>query len=458
MYLDDSGSGWDSLGHDLVLSILTVLKERKEKASLQAVMQTSRNLRLLGSSLISATEICDASALALYPRHAAALNTMWLRMTTFLGEAHMEPPFMVSWLQATSAACNRLAAITIVHVELPGMLQAIDAATMDSLLASIAHACPSLRCLSIEGIMREEEDLVRAMLSAIGQHLPRICDLQLESADGFEFAIAGIDWEACLPRDLQKFSSNTSLHHELLQQLVQMPSLTEVAVLRLSTAVEEMLEVQSDSCTWRILRLKSGFPSCQDLGRFTSAMPLLHLYCEGSVQWFWGAAEEGPIMAKAAAWLSQIRNSPGELSLWPREGAAASHAGIISALAPLSGPVVSLQLGCWPVTDGTLEELAASLPNVHKLTLWSSSISNNAWDRMLSLSSVKDLSMYGPAAGGNTTPLAQIITFTSAISRPMALTFGNGAISMDDQAGWEAFEKEERRSSGLQQITVRFTQ
>ena len=54
---DDGGSGWGSLGHDLHFSILSVLKQQKDKDSLQAVMQTSRDLRLLGSSLISAIDV-----------------------------------------------------------------------------------------------------------------------------------------------------------------------------------------------------------------------------------------------------------------------------------------------------------------------------------------------------------------------------------------------------------------
>ena len=39
---DDSGSGWDGLGHDVQLSILSVLKQRKDKASLQAVIDLAR--------------------------------------------------------------------------------------------------------------------------------------------------------------------------------------------------------------------------------------------------------------------------------------------------------------------------------------------------------------------------------------------------------------------------------
>ena len=458
---DGSDSGWETLGHDIQLSILSVLKQRKDKVSLQAMMQTSRDLRLLASSLISSIEIRDASALAHYPTHAAAINLIQLRMRPSPEEAHMEPPGMVIWLRATSAACfSRLAAITSVHVELPGMLQAMDPVTMDSLLASIARACPSLRCLSMDCIDRTDEDLVHAMFAAIGQHLPGIIELQLEldiSADVYNFAIAGIDWAACLPRNLQKFSSYINLHHELLQQLVLMPALTEVEVWSLSTGEEERREVQSEACAWRILRLESGYPSCQELGRFTSAMPLLHLNCYDS-SWYLGADVEGPIVAKAASWLSQIRNRPEELTLALSPATAASAARLISSLAPLSGPLLSLELRYWPVTERTLDELAETLPNVHKLNLRGCSISDSAWFRMLSLASVTDLTIYQSSVGGGSISLAEISAFTSAITRPMALTFMIGAGSEDAQAGWEAFEEEQRRKSGLLHITVHITQ
>ena len=458
---DDSDGDWDGLGHDLQLSILSVLKQRKDKNSLQAVMQTSRDLRLLASSLISSIEIRVASALADYPR-LAAITSMQLRMMPSPGEARMEPPDMVSWLQATSAAGNRLAAVTIVEVELPGILGAMAPATMDCLLTSIARACPNLRCLRMYNIKREE-DVVRAMFTAIGQHLPGIIELQLAldlDQSVYDFAIAGIDWAACLPRGLQKFSSSIQLHHELLQQLVLMPALTEVTVWGLSIGGEEHLEVQSKACAWRILR--TDFPSFQLLGRFSAAMPFLQLRpYEDDDQSLWnlGADVEGPAVAKAAAWLSKLCNCPKELTLSLGQARSVSSAGLLSSLAPLSGRLVSLGLGNWPVSVRTLDELAEALPNVCTLSLWSCSISDSsAWSRMLALTSVTDLRIYGPADNGSTIPLAQIMAFASAIARPMALTVKGGAVSIEDQESWEAFEEVQRRNNGLQHVTVRITQ
>ena len=476
---DDIDDGWESLGHDLQLLILSVLKQRRDKVSLQAMMQTSRDLRLLASSLISAIEIRGPSALARYPRHAAPFTSMRLRMNPDPEEAHMETPFMVFWLETTSAAFSRLASVTSIRMELPGMLQpdeedeavTMDPATTDNLLASIARACPSLRCLRIDGIVRRhEEPIVVAMCIAIGQHLPGIIELQLELASynnpyggDFDFDIAGIDWAACLPRGLQKFTSKVNLHHELLQQLVLMPALTEVAVWSLSIGRQEEQEVQSEACAWRILSLGSGFPTCREMGRFTAAMPLLHLYhgrCRGlddAVQWRFMAAE-GLVSARAAAWLSKIRNCPKELYIngtWlPPD--AATAAVIISSLTPLAGQLVSLELGHWQVSEQTLDEIADALPNVHELKLWSCPISDSAWARMASLTSVTGLTARRPAADGVTIPLAHIIA--SAASRPMALTFRGGSVSVEDQAGWEAFEEEQRRNNGPPLVTVRITQ
>ena len=230
--LDDDGAGcscWNSLGHDLQLAILSILKRRDDKVSLQAVLQTSSDLRRLGSSLISSIEIRDAYALNHFPRHATAITSMELWMCPSPGKEHMAPPCMVSWLQFTSAACDRLAAVTNMLLELPQSSWEdeedykpwpMDPATMDDLLTSIGGACPNLRRMYIGGIDRSDEGLVRAMSTSIGQHFPGIVELQLELAsesDIWDFDIPGIDWGACLPRALQKFSSPVRLHHGLLQ-------------------------------------------------------------------------------------------------------------------------------------------------------------------------------------------------------------------------------------------------
>ena len=418
----------------------------------------------MDSSLISSIEIRDAFALAHYPKHAAAITSMRLWMCPFHGKAHMEPPCMVTWLQSTSAISKRLAAVTSVRVELPesvadGEVQPMEPAIMDSLVASIGQACPSLR---MDGIDRDNEELVRAMFTAIGQHLPGIVELQLgldTRTVSYNWDIDGIDWAACLPRGLQKFSSEVFLHHELLQQLVLMPSLTEVAVGGLSDD-NDTTEVQSGGCAWRVLQIggfEAGYPSCDALGRFTAAMPLLHLYCDDPFYWELNASSqvEAPAVAKAATWLSQISNCPKELAIgWGDESIpdTASTAGVISALAPLSG-LVSLALSFWPVTERTLDELALALPNVSKLTVESScSISSGAWLRMSSLTSVTDLTINRRSGVGNTIPLAQIIAFVSAVSHPMTLTFYPSSGAGADQAGWEAFKEtleEQRRSTGL---------
>ena len=478
--MGDGGTGsfccWQSLGHDLQLLILSVLKLQDDKANLQAMMQTSRELRLLASSLISSIEVRDAFALDHYPKLAADITSMRLWMRPCPGEAHMEPLGLVSWLQSTLTTCERLAAVTCVRVELPQPSEAdtMDPVDMDSLLASIGQACPSLRCLRMDGIDRRDEDLIRAMFTAIVQHLPNIVELQLEldreSADnhGWHFNIAGIDWAACLPRGLQKFRSSVHLHHNLLQHLVQMLVLVEVTVYSLG---DEATAVQSDGCPWRVLRIPD-FQTWKSFGRFTAAMPSL-LLCPDDPNYYWEldatSQVEAPAVAKVAAWLSQIRNCPKELSIgWASlpDTASTSTAGIISALAPLSG-LAFLELEHWPVTEATMNELALALPNVGKLALESCSISSGAWLRMLSMTSVRSLTITGQQASatsamdgtavGVTIPLSQIVAFASDVLHPMTLTLDYESMSMADWAGWEAIKEEleeQRRDMGLPKITV----
>ena len=292
----------------------------------------------------------------------------------------------------------------------------------------------------------------------------------VDGVDGVSnFDISNIDWAACLPRGLQKFSSNIHLNHNLLQQLVQMPALAEVAVCSLG---QEAMKVQSDNCAWRSLRLSDGLPSCEVLARFTAAMPLLQMpsldrevELQSPHQWFFtpfgSTSVDRTIVAKAAAWLSHVNNCPKELSVrwgwranyWPD---AASTVGYISALAPLSG-LVSLELVLWPITERTLDELALALPNVEKLILNSCSISSGAWSRMSSLKSVTDLKITHQHTN-HTIPLADIVAFTSAVSHPMSIHFNYSTVSEADRGGWEAFKgtlKERRRSMGLPHITVR---
>ena len=477
--LDDDGAGcscWNSLGHDLQLAILSILKRRDDKVSLQAVLQTSSDLRRLGSSLISSIEIRDAYALNHFPRHATAITSMELWMCPSPGKEHMAPPCMVSWLQFTSAACDRLGGVTNIRMELPQSLAEdeedskpwpVDPATMDNLLTSIGQACSSLRSLYIGGIDRANEELVRTMFSALGQHLPNIVELQLDLAwesDIWDFDIAGIDWAACLPRGLRKFSIPVRVHHELLQHLVQMPSLAEVAIFGLGY---EDTEVQSDGCAWRILQLDDeGCLSCKALGRFTTSMPLLHLYSFHQPHWNLDATSEalGPAVSKAAAWLSKISNCPEELTIGWEFGFpdAAFSADVISALAPLSG-LVSLELDLWLITEGTLDKIALTLPNVNELTFKSCSISSGAWLRMLTLSSLAVLTISRwPIADADkfAIPLSQIIAFTAFVLRPMTLNFNRGCVSDADHAGWDAFKEtleEQRRSMGLPKVTVHIT-
>lgn len=336
----------------------------------------------------------------------------------------------------------------------------MDPDTMVSLLASIGQACPNLSCLCITDIDHFGVDSLLAMLTAIGQHFPRIVELQLDMdeaarlLDKWDFNMAGVDWAACLPRGLQKFRTSVNLHSDLLQQLVQLPSLAEVVVGRMG---EGAAEVQSGG--WRTLRTEC-FPSYKSLGRFSTAMPLLHLYSDAAAHWDLDATSqtEGPAVAKAAAWLSQISNCPRELFLSCGRGLpdAATGAGIITALGPLSD-LVSLQLDHWSVSERTLDELAGVLPNISK----SCSICIGLWlrrSRLLS-PSLTDQLLLSRDTISSSILLARLIARPRAISGPMTPpTFEDGsALSQAERAGWGAFKQaleEHRWNRGQPRITV----
>ena len=471
-----SDGSWHSLGHDLQLSILSVLKQRKDWRSLQAMMQASRGLRRISSSLISRIDVVNARALACFPKFAA-LTSMRLGFMLRSGDAdqatELEPYALVAWLQATSAVCNRLETVTEVYMTL---VDSMDAATLGSLVESLARACPSLRSLHIDDIDRQNEQLVAAMLTAIGQHLPRIVELGLElchmGTEGhrdYNLDITGIDWAACLPRGLQKFRSSVHLHHELLQQLAQMPVLTEVAVWSLGNRdpgheEEEQREVQSDACMWRKLQILGYlFPTPADLCSFTAWPPHLRLLFDRDYDiggWVLDArlpySRQSLALTTAAARLSQ--------SLVPTDNIgwddfslgwgkaipdAAAAVGFISALAPMSAlSIPRLTLDHWPVTERTLDELVKALPFVSELTLVDCSISSGAWLRMLSLKSVTHLALFRAPVS-----LTQVVAFTSVVSHYMALECADST----DDAGWHDFQgalMEQRRQTGLPPIDV----
>ena len=63
----------DSLSSDMYREIVTTLWQRREKESLNALMQTSRELRLLVSSFISVVSVSDVLALRSFRRDRSAV-------------------------------------------------------------------------------------------------------------------------------------------------------------------------------------------------------------------------------------------------------------------------------------------------------------------------------------------------------------------------------------------------
>ena len=92
----DASSLWDLLDDDLILQIIAPLCMAKDKASLDALMQTSRSLRVLAASSIpSATLVVDhPQCMGRFPSHAT-VRAMRIRM---------EPREAITFLQTAEHA------------------------------------------------------------------------------------------------------------------------------------------------------------------------------------------------------------------------------------------------------------------------------------------------------------------------------------------------------------------
>ena len=92
----DASSLWDLLDDDLILQIIAPLRMAKDKASLDALMQTSRSLRVLAASSIpSATLAVDhPQCMGRFPSHAT-VRAMRIRM---------EPREAITFLQTAEHA------------------------------------------------------------------------------------------------------------------------------------------------------------------------------------------------------------------------------------------------------------------------------------------------------------------------------------------------------------------
>ena len=439
-----------SLGEDLQLEVIKVLQKDADKDSMQAVLQTSRDLRLRASALIHKLVVCNNSNNMMdtdrFPRHAVNITSLELRITSQVIAS------VVEWLN-TAALTDRLLLVTRADlvVQLPRRVQQededeeakderdfADAEANDLVLAfvvaALAHACPNLSSLIVSSTDLFEDVLSRSFFEAIGRHLPNLAQLEFldthvpqvpmnDTSYGIDFA--GIDWAACLPAGLTKLHLwRVNLHRSLLQQLVRMPLLVDVQAWSLSDYKDDMsMPVQSDTCAWRKLQLGNMFPDFREVCRFStwpSNVKLVETQClEGPYTFHWklgqSSVEQTDAVATAAQRLSTCDLSSSgtfKLSCWQNwQGVehhtgisdAAAAVGIISALALLASSIPALWLIGWPISASLLDELAWLLPYTHTLIITDCTIGEDARARLLRLCSAaanQQRPFGGPHGGG----------------------------------------------------------
>ena len=486
-------SGWDDLGTDLQLSILSVLRQQADRESLQAVLQTSHMMQLLASSLIHAAVICDAEVLiSRFPRHAT-LTSMQLVMQP-AEDKPMAPCIgfaaVISWLES-SYACgctSRLRCVTDVKLKLPydqGEVGQQDEALVVAAIEALSRACPGMRNLCVHNLDRDNEALMIAFFKALVEHLPGLAELEvgLGSEYLFDLQIAGIDWAASLPPVLRKLTLPLfDVDRSLLQHLVRMPKLVEVEADRLDVQLPEedgdswiQSPLDSDSCAWQVLKLAS-LPSFKTVSRFTTwPRVLLEMTCsdfECFSNWKLGppCPAQTAAVSKAAERLSTCSytaSALGDLFIirWEEKlQDSASAAGIISALAPLAIMIPKLRFLNWPISAALLDEVAQALPHTSSIGFEGGcSLTSDAWVRLLTLTSVTHISFF---MMGETIPLADFVSFMTAVPRSMSVGFFRchvpimdfaPVMSSGDLEAWERFEPslaQRRMALGLPALTI----
>ena len=232
----------------------------KDKDSLLAMMQTSRELRLVVSSFISEAEVENvASDMQTFPRHAT-IRTL---------DLWMQPAKAADWLQdyvgSDPDAAGRLQLLEKVKFSMGDVLAGTwvghpHPEDGPALLDVIAQLCPNVRSLLL--YLSEANAVNLPLLRSLGTHMPHLTELCLDRGEDGQFiddSKGSMDWAACLPPCLAKFSMpNSCLTRELIRQLVRMPLLLEVEAYGLEEfPTGEIINedpVEMETCAWQMLR------------------------------------------------------------------------------------------------------------------------------------------------------------------------------------------------------------
>ena len=446
------------LSGDIHSIIVSFLWRQNDQASVNAFMQTSRELRLRTSALISKIKLTDMLAQGHFPRHAT-LRTLDLALP-------VEKATM--WLQAMWAVVpERLRPVSkvLVHTDCSSNDYEWDAMPdhLEVLPGVISYTCPNTASLELVSLFsarrRGYAGDTTAFLRALGKHsLPHLVELRTgpvsEIVDIGEWSPTQI--AACFPPSLRKLALPcVDIHHELLQYLVNMPSLIELEAFSLcpNGAEGPFPAVQSEACTWQVLRLQE-LPHWGLINSFT-AWPGFRLEVlpppTDEEPWSYRAFEWGmdapslrlaSAIGAAAVKLAACIDDPLHLlshqrhdlvfafdSIMEPEASDAAVA-LISALAPLDGILRGVRLVKWRVTAEVLQALTASLPNTGRLGLKDCIMNSGAWQRLSVQPRLESLSFLGDTQ----IALSNVLLLAKGVSQRMEISVGLGCMTAVDKA------------------------
>ena len=205
--------------------------------------------------MINAVAVQDAGSMHTFPRHATVRHlglcgppaeaTKWLRNYAASG-----PEAVDRLLQIESVVLDIY--IDIDEIQLCGEVRLQDIA---KLFDAVSDLCPNMHILVVH--LSGDNAVDHAVLPYIGRRLPCLTELSMFNGldDVLEIIDNHVDWSACIPPHLTKLSIPCStLPHNLIQHLVQMPTMVEVEASILHVNPGGGPAIKTESCAWKKLR------------------------------------------------------------------------------------------------------------------------------------------------------------------------------------------------------------
>ena len=385
-------TSWDLLDNALILQIITHLCMAKDKASLDALMQTSRAVRALAASSIpSATLIVDhPQCMHRFPAHAT-IRAMRIKM-----EAEEAIKFLFTMASEGGSYRSLKMVERVIFMRSSMSEQGDSEQTTKDLFATLEAALPRLRHL--EGVDVLHLDFKPLVLSLI-KHMPGLETLGvLLSCSISHLTINGFGWAPrFLSLALVTFRApGISLTGPVLQALAgQMPSMQHLEAYSIFVSsdddVQEGWTMDTSACAWKTLTLKL-VPSVDLINSFShwplglqlvttqsKWLVLLGPYCTADQ-----VREASARLATGTHIIDSIvfgnRHEDAELDI-----VSSAILAISSSLTPF---ISVFSLRHFHVTASIIEAMGLSLPRVTHLILDHGSVDGEAMERLKHLESI----------------------------------------------------------------------